>query len=301
MEKVNIAELLKDCPQGMELDCTMYEGLEFDGIADNEYFPIRCRIKNPKGGYTVYNFTKYGCWNDTDCAKCVIFPKCKTTWEGFVPPCEFKDGDIVSATIYPGSTWIGIFKQYYGEKTFESHCCLNTICEFRNIGYKNHSLKGTHLATEEEKQKLFDVIKANGYKWNTETKTLDKLIKPKFKVGDDIREKNKHEVFLVSEVCDNHYHLDEKDISLPFHKQDDWEIVPSKFDISTLKPFDKVLVRDSKGAEWIGGILSHVNYGDIFPFKFTDCAYKYCIPYNDDTKQLVGKTEDCDEFYKTWE
>ena len=30
--KLNISELLKDCPKGMELDCTLFEGLEFDGI-----------------------------------------------------------------------------------------------------------------------------------------------------------------------------------------------------------------------------------------------------------------------------
>ena len=45
MENIDIAELLKDCPQGMELDCTVFEGLEFDAIVDNEYLPIRCRIK----------------------------------------------------------------------------------------------------------------------------------------------------------------------------------------------------------------------------------------------------------------
>ena len=41
------------------------------------------------------------------------------------------------------------------------------------------------LATEEEKQKLFDAIKTNGYCWNAETKTLEKL--PKFKVRDRIK------------------------------------------------------------------------------------------------------------------
>ena len=28
-EKINIAELLKDCPKGMELDCTMFENVTF--------------------------------------------------------------------------------------------------------------------------------------------------------------------------------------------------------------------------------------------------------------------------------
>ena len=32
-------------------------------------------------------------------SKCVIFPKGKTTWEGFVPPCKFKDGDILTTNL----------------------------------------------------------------------------------------------------------------------------------------------------------------------------------------------------------
>ena len=32
MEKINIAELLKDCPKGMELDCTMLDDVTFEGI-----------------------------------------------------------------------------------------------------------------------------------------------------------------------------------------------------------------------------------------------------------------------------
>ena len=33
MEKINIAQLLKDCPQGMELDCTMLDDVVFEKIS----------------------------------------------------------------------------------------------------------------------------------------------------------------------------------------------------------------------------------------------------------------------------
>ena len=36
-------------------------------------------------------------------------------------------------------------------------------------------------------------------------------------------------------------------------------------------------------------------------YAATDCAYKYCIPYNDDTKHLVGTFEEAPEFYRYWE
>lgn len=32
-----------------------------------------------------------------------------------------------------------------------------------------------------------------------------------------------------------------------------------------------------------------------------DVHYDYCIPYNEDTKHLVGKSEDAPVFYRYWE
>ena len=187
MEKINIAELLKDCPKGMELDCTIFEGLEFDGIVDNECLPIRCRVKHPDGGYNIYNFTKYGCWLDMSFAKCVIFPKGKTTWEGFQRP--FVDGDVVYAKVDDLSYAIIYHKQI--DESVYCHACLcwdtDTFCCDKDCFFTDDPIDEWHLATEEEKAKLFQVIKDKGYQWNPETKTLEQLIVPKFKVGDIIR------------------------------------------------------------------------------------------------------------------
>lgn len=37
-EKINIAKLLKNCPSGMGLDCTMIEGLEFAKYEPRKFF-----------------------------------------------------------------------------------------------------------------------------------------------------------------------------------------------------------------------------------------------------------------------
>lgn len=93
MEKTNVAELLKDCPKGMELDCTMFDNVTFVRVdMSRKQFPIEIAVS---GSRTKY-LTKEGCFHDTTLSpesKCVIFPKGKTTWEGFQRP--FKDGDIV--------------------------------------------------------------------------------------------------------------------------------------------------------------------------------------------------------------
>ena len=71
-----------------------------------------------------------------------------------------------------------------------------------------------------------------------------------------------------------------------------------KFDPKTLKPFDKVLVRDYYNECW---------RVDIFGFMLNDCIcccttnWRYCIPYNEETKNLIGTTDDCPEFYEWWE
>ena len=94
MEKINIAELLKDCPQGMELACTMYDNIELNYVLEGNAYPIK--VQTPDGQISL---NKYGCYSNNEHAKCVIFPKGKTTWEGFVPPCKFKEGDIISNDI----------------------------------------------------------------------------------------------------------------------------------------------------------------------------------------------------------
>jgi hypothetical protein len=194
MEKINLVELLKDCPKGMELDCAMFEDVFFDEITNNKIFPIR--IKRIDGHPVI--LTKYGGYANCPSSKCVIFPKGRTTWEGFVPPCKFKDGDIIFThanclKVGVGNTWISIFK----EKRNGGVATYVDYAEDRSDYYSDldgdkallcmeSDILRQRFATEEEKEKLFKAIEDNGYKWNPETKTLEKLIEPKFKDGDII-------------------------------------------------------------------------------------------------------------------
>lgn len=307
-QKINIAELLKDCPQGMELDCTMYEGIYFDCVNDREtLFPIR--VYRKEGNSIV--FTKYGQYANVDFAKCVIFPKGKTTWEGFQRP--FEDGDVIFThanclKVGLGNTWVSIYKENrnggvatyvdYAEDGSDYYSDLDGDKAFLCM---ESDILRQRLATEEEKQKLFDAIKSNGYRWNAETKILEKLIEIKFKVSDRIRHKtNTGQENVVTEIKDTHYILDDES-ALPFIFQDQYELVPNKFDITTLKPFDKVLVRDNNTLKWSNSFYSNYDIKDNYPFH---CIYfgrfKQCIPY-EGNEHLLGTANDCDEYYKTWE
>ena len=188
MERINLVELLKDCI-GMELDCAVFNDARLEKInseEDREY-PIQV---NTLGGCTI-SLTKYGTYMDVPEARCIIFPKGKTTWEGFVPSSQFKDGDILSyqCTGYRNRT-IYIYRHHPTMNTSFYVALDGDDLELMVSRKEGYALSGynttARLATKEEKQKLFDAIKANGYKWDAETKTLEKLNQLKFKNGDII-------------------------------------------------------------------------------------------------------------------
>ena len=75
-----------------------------------------------------------------------------------------------------------------------------------------------------------------------------------------------------------------------------------KFDPKTLNHYDKVVVRDSQHGSWFCKFFSHIEkLSKFYKYATTDGLYRYCIPYNDDTKHLVGTTEEAPEFYRYWE
>lgn len=108
------------------------------------------------------------------------------------------------------------------------------------------------LASESQKQRLFQKLYESGYTYNVITNSLEKI---------------------------------------------------KKFDITTLKPFDKVLVRDINGQVWTADLFSHIiNKNPNLKITFV-CVGNYpnqCIPYKDN-EYLLGTSNDCDDFYKTWE
>ena len=96
----------------------------------------------------------------------------------------------------------------------------------------------------------------------------------------------------------------------PSREQRDWTKVKyekkkERFDPKTLKPFDKVLARYDGGC-WSANLFSHIEeedneYYSTCSFVCNGSLVKFCIPYNDDTKHLVGTTDEAPEYYRYWE
>ena len=94
-------------------------------------------------------------------------------------------------------------------------------------------------------------------------------------------------------------------VLFPSREQRDWsKFTPkkTKFDPKTLQPFDKVLVRDTNSEKWKIQLFSNIIELDVdYTYLCFTNPYRYCIPYNDDTKHLVWTTEEAPEFYRYWD
>lgn len=301
--KINISKLLRNCPTGMKLDCTMFENVTFEEVVTeidcdgNEEVKIVLLTHYNDGMVDEIILTEYGTYTHDETAKCVIFPKGKTTWEGFQKPWtiqDAKDGDIVSY----GDGWTCIFKRIHGI-WYSSYCFMTSDGEF-HTGYEDHEVSTTingkvHLATNKQRNLLFQKMKEAGYKWNSQTKTLEKL--PKFKLGDKIRCKN--EIRIIDNVFHNGYTFKGYGY-LSFENQDEWELVPIKFDISNLKPFDKVLVRPDNKHKWSIQFFERLN--NVLKDAFVcmgGVRYHQCIPY-EGNEHLLNTANECDNFFKVW-
>lgn len=86
----------------------------------------------------------------------------------------------------------------------------------------------------------------------------------------------------------------------PSKDQRDWSKFKTpieKFDLNTLKPFDKVLVRNSDSHFWRANFLSHIDCGI---FYCVNMVWGQTIPYNDETKHLIGTIDMPDKKYIWW-
>jgi hypothetical protein len=240
-ENLNLIEILKNCPIGTKF-YSSYLGKDvfFIGIY---YNCIKCEYTSQIDSLnSIIQFRKDGSLYIG--GECMLFPsKDQRDWSKWHRP--FVDGDVIVRGDY-----IGLYETYR-KGNIITHCSIDENLNFI-LGEVYYCFGVERLATEEEKQKLFDAIKANGYEWNSETKTLKELKK-------------------------------------------------EKFDPKTLQPFDKVLVRDFNNQKWMACLFSHIDNNVHHQFRTVDrTGWYHCIPFNDDTKHLVGKSDEAPEFYKYW-
>ena len=102
------------------------------------------------------------------------------TFQQQKPEQDFKDGDILIDDGKPNDFPHKIIMIYKGERNSEGEYKSYILMNLRGLLVRDtcccslNSCK-IRLATEEEKQKLFDLMKKNGLYWNAEEKRVEKM------------------------------------------------------------------------------------------------------------------------------
>ena len=165
---------------------------------------------------------------------------------------------------------------------------------FTAEGILNHRFNGICTLVPSKDQPDWSKFTAPWY-------NKEESIKPKFKVGDIIRHKetNKNDVYKISKVYNDSYGIAGFNWGIYMKYQDQYELVTNKFDPKTLKAFDRVIAREDSEHSWNIDFFSCFRAVKIpYCLSGIKCAV---LPYNDDTKHLVGTKDEAPDFYKYWE
>lgn len=296
---VNIAEILKNMPIGTKLysticgECTIkkiYEGLGFDVIS--------------KDG-TTYNFSYDGRFNLN--GECCIFPsKENRDWNTFNNeieiPFEPKIGDVVADCCDNVFIYQGKYSEYSDNSNFVVFTTFHNDFFVTEGNVPFQLSKAVRYATANEKDLLFDIMNKKGYVYNELNNCISKKekTKRKFKVGDKIIEKlTSYPILTIIYANSMIYSVkdedgDEYDIGV--------KIVENNYKIATfspkdLKPFDKLLVKRHNA--WQIAHFGYFKNGVVFTEMGQPCNIDV-VPYNDETKHLLGTCDDYNGFYKWW-
>lgn len=194
--KINIAEILKDCPKGMKLYSPICGEVKFNEIdIDNERHPIA--LKSCRG---TINFAEDGHFCAAyDTAECMLFPSSEMRdWSKF-----FKRGDVV---IKDGGGMAAVFDGWANDTYTEFNTTVNLYCD-NNTG--EEEVCTTLLfrkATEEERNQFIEKVERilKG-KYNPDTLQVEP-IKPEcpFKSFDKVLVRNNDEMVWKADYF-SHY------------------------------------------------------------------------------------------------
>ena len=353
---MNIAEILKQLPEGTKLYSPIFGEVEFKKVSKIKvnnivHTSIDIYRKHPNtGSLCIDSFYPDGKYNEN--GECMLFPAKDKSWENFQIP--FIHGDIIIMTEPSGENRIpniAVFKDYEGESSsnpmriycqFDAHGkflpyemsvginqpvwrranaqeITGFIKEMHEAGYQFVDNKVVKLATP--KFKVGDIITNNkltfridfiddkhyvemgnstSYKLaiSEQDRWKIKVIIPKFKVGDTIVwHASSGPGVEIKEIKNNRYILD-NDCSIGFDEQNCYKIV--KFDRTTLKPYDKVLVKHFEDGCWVPTLVSYVNSSGVVYTLDSNDGLEQVIPY-EGHEHLIAKYDDPEPYYITWD
>ena len=314
-EKINIAEILKDKPQGTKLYSSACGKCELKEADDKSFkvsfYSSKFGFMNGGEGYLDKNGKLY------DDGECVVFPSKKMRdWEKF----SWKKGDILVS-----KDNVHIIFEKFEDDTYTRFKGKHYLWKECNV--EDYNKEETKMLTSVFEKAADDVAQTYiktieerlGGKLNLETLEIEKQLE--FKDGDIVvygksvaicRRIYKHTLsFYVTlnemvgllfadevESSEEYRFATEEEKQQLFDALEKegkaWDAEKKQIvDIKKehqFKPFEKVLVRDSIDDVWRASFFSHIKENDG-RYVTTCCTWKFCIPYIGN-ESLVGTTKD---------
>ena len=323
-ENLNLVEILKDCPKGTKLYSTIFGEVKLHEVRYGIDIYTIC-IENKAGGQ--YWLTSDGRYADRFDGECTLFPsreqrdwsKFTNPWykkEKFVEP-KFHVGQYVTDG-YVGGQITSIEDNYHCYKILDFMGGTNTTIPF--------TLQDNyHLWTIKDAMDGDILLSPSTPEGDKECpfifKEIDKdrivrfhaalLQSESIKISDGITNvmgyanagyhtpatKEQRDA-LMKAINDAGYEWNAKKKELKKLVE-----VQDRFDPKTLRPYNRVIARDEENATWRATLFSHYNKDDgaSYPFVTIGDIFSVCIPYNEDTKHLVGTKDKAPEYYRYWE
>lgn len=198
---INIAEILKDCPKGMELYSPIYGTVELLEVNSNYTYPIIITIGIDSTG----TFTSEGrLYEQFHSAECLLFPSREMRdWTKF-----FKRGDVV---IKNGGGMAAVFDGWANDTYTEFNTTINLYCD-GNTGEEEvcDTLLFRKATEEERKQFIKKAERAFNGKYNPDTLRVEP-VKPTcpFKPFDKVLVRDNEEDLWYANFF-THYNGDDK-------------------------------------------------------------------------------------------
>lgn len=324
-EKINIAKILKDKPQGTKLYSILSDGECFlnEVSEDSIYIDIDNRKR-------FWCFTVYGSTHSFPNGCVLLFPSREMrNWRKF----NWKKGDVLVSN--DGKVEV-IFEKFEGDtyQSFIGKHHLGSLDE--NLYYQDGGVYSTarfNIETEDAAQTYIKTIeeKLDG-KLNRETLEIEKA-QPEFKDGDIVvtdavpslcyskcifilngdlnTNENSANSYVFYNINNNRISFDvlvttircsnirlateeeKKQLFSALKKKGKvWDSehkmivdLPKKCEF---KPFDKVVVRDTEYSTWCADLFSHID--EDYRYACVGATWSFCIPYNEETAKLIGTT-----------
>lgn len=317
--KINIADILKDKPQGTKLYDWLHNiDVELDTISTTDTETV-VWCTNETNNNTTYHrdYSEFGTERGYPDGLQILFPsKEMRDWAKF----SWKKGDVLAN----GEGDYCVFKEFahssyqtvkavFVKRNKESIHSDSCLLDTKDWHKASHSCTATYINTIE---------KELSGKLNMETLEIEKA-QPEFKDGDIVvygksvaicRKIYKHILsFYVSlnemfgllfadevESSEEYRFATEEEKQQLFDamakKNKAWDSdkkqivdLPKKCEF---KVFEKVLVRESKTDEWTPNFFFKIHRDDERYVMVCGDMYNYCIPYNEETSHLLGTTDE---------